>query len=128
RLFKYASCRNATPKRPTKPRAKRPERPIRKVPTRKRLTKVTKAARPPRRKTRRQRRRKNPIKLQNGRVRPRCRTMSSSKPNESNLLLCPRKRRKIDNTPLRYGSKRRASFTSASQKACVRLAITDWRK
>jgi hypothetical protein len=36
--------------------------------------------------------------------------------------------KRIDNTPLRYGSNRRASFTSASRKACVRLAITGWRK
>ena len=49
--------------------------------------------------------------------------MFSSKPNESNSRLCLRKRRKIDNTLLRYGSNRRASFTCASRKECAPLAI-----
>ena len=47
------------------------------------------------------------------------------KPNESNLLLCHRKKRRIDNTRLRFGLNRRASFTFASQRsACFwRLSV-----
>src|SRR4029453_12332681 len=100
--------------------------PIRTPPTK--VIRATKTRRAPNRRRTNLVRRQNQIKPQNGKVRLMCRTMSSTKPSESNSRSCRRKKRKIDNTLLRYGWNRKASFTFVSRKECALPAIILWRK
>ena len=67
--------------------------------------------------------RRNPIMRRNGKVRPMCRTMCSSKPGELNSRSFPRKGHRIDNMLLRYASNRKASSTFVSQKECALSVI-----
>src|SRR5262249_32792416 len=70
--------------------------------------------------------RKDPI--QNGKAQQMFRTMSLSKPNESNSQWCHRKRRRIGNTLSRYRSNPKANSTFVWQKVCALQATIDLRK